>query len=541
MDRMTGGEAIVGALEAHGVDTLFGLPGAQTYGLFDALARSNRIRVVCTRHEQACSYMAFGYSRATGRPGVFSVVPGPGILNAGAGMVSSFGGNEQVLCLTGQVPGAFLGKGHGHLHELPDQLATLRGLVKWADRIDHPGAAPDLVARAFQEMASLRPGPAALEMPWEQFTTKAPVVPVEPLERRPDPLPDEEPIAKAAGIIAKAKAPMIFVGSGAIEAEEQVGALARRIGAPVMGFRSGRGIVSEADPLGMNVAQAWELWAKTDVLIGIGTRLEVSHWRWATRPADLKTIRIDIDAAELRRGPGDVDVLARSGTAIDALIAELDRIGAGRADRGEAIAAAKAKADEEIKDIRPHYEFLRAIRDVLPEDGVVTDELCQAGFASWYAFPVYKPRTYVSTGYQQSLGGGFPTALGAKVARPDVPVVCIAGDGGFMFGVQELATAAQYGIGVTVLVFNNNAFGNVQRDQETRFEGRVIASTLKNPDFMKVADAFGVEGTRVKTAEELRGALERSFAHGRCSLIEIPLELKDEVSPWRFIHRGWAY
>src|SRR3974390_1755930 len=182
MTSMTGGEAIGSGLLAHGVDTVFGLPGAQIYGLFDAFQQA-QMKVIGARHEQACGYMAFGYARSTGRVGVFSVVPGPGVLNAGAALLTAFGSNEPVLCLTGQVPTAFLGKGRGHLHEMPDQLARLRTFVKWADRIQYPANAPSLVARGFQEMMAGRRGPVSLEMPWDVFTQRTEVGTADVFER----------------------------------------------------------------------------------------------------------------------------------------------------------------------------------------------------------------------------------------------------------------------------------------------------------------------------------------------------------------------
>src|SRR3977135_737354 len=180
MTPSSGGEAIVSGLVAHGVDTVFGLPGAQRA----------TVRAVGARREQACGYMAYGYARSTGRPGVFSVVPGPGVLNAGAALLTALGAKEPVLCLTGQVPTQFLGKGRGHLHEMPDQLATLRSFVKWADRIEYPDAAPTLVSRAFQEMLSGRRGPVALEMPWDVFTQRADVGASKPFDPFPAPQPD---------------------------------------------------------------------------------------------------------------------------------------------------------------------------------------------------------------------------------------------------------------------------------------------------------------------------------------------------------------
>jgi len=537
MPTLTGGEAIVDGLLAHGIDRVFALPGAQIYGLFDALHRAQpHLQVIGARHEQTCSYMALGYARSTGRPSVCAVVPGPGLLNAGAGLLTAFGTNSPVLCLTGQVPRAFLDRGRGHLHEMPDQRATLRGIVKWAERIEHPAAAPALVARAFQEMTSGRPGPAALEMPWDVFTQSARVEPVRPLERLPGPAPDGERLEQAAQLIAQSRAPMIFVGGGAVGAAEEILDLAELIDAPVVAFRSGRGIVSNAHELGLTIAAAYRLWAQTDLLIGIGTRLEVPGWRWPYRPHGQKMIRIDIDPVEMRRYTPDVGVVTDAAHGTRGLAAAVRRLGRRSSGWREAIRRAAREAEAEIQAIQPQFAYLRALREVLPASGFVTDEISQMGFASWYAFPVYEPRTFVSSGYQGTLGGGFPTALGVKVAHPDRPVVAICGDGGFMFAVQELSTALQYGIAVVALVFNNNAFGNVRRDQQRAFEGRVLGADLVNPDFMQLAGAFGVGGARVESPEALKPALERAFADGRPWLIEVKVPRDSEADPWRFIH-----
>lgn len=205
-------------------------------------------------------------------------------------------------------------------------------------------------------------------------------------------------------------------------------------------------------------------------------------------------------------------------------------------DWQEAIRKARAQTAQAIQEISPHYGYLQAIRAALPDDGILVEEVCQSGFASWYCYPVYEPRTFISTGFQGTLGFGFPTALGVKVARTDVPVVSIAGDGGFMFAVQELATAAQYGIDVITVVFNNSAFGNVKRDQSEAFGGRLIGSELKNPDFDKLAAAFHVDFARVNAPEDLRAAIETAIARGGPWLIEVPLSIENEVSPWKFIH-----
>lgn len=537
MASTSGGEAIVNGLVAHGVDTVFGLPGAQVYGLFDAFQQA-QLKVIGARHEQACGYMAYGYARSTGRPGVFSVVPGPGVLNAGAALLTAFGGNEPVLCLTGQVPTAFLDKGRGHLHEMPNQLATLRTFVKWAERIEYPDAAPALVSRAFQEMQSGRPGPAVLEMPWDIFTQRADVGDAKPFDRLPPPRPDSDRVKAAAERIAGSKAPMIFVGSGAIHARDEILELAEALDAPVVAFRSGRGIVSNAHELGMSMAAAYELWPQTDLVIGIGTRMELPTWRWPYRPAGQQSIRIDIDPAEMRRFAPDTAIIAdaREGTR-DLLAAVQKRGFARQTGRREAIRAASASTLRQIQAVQPQMSYLNILREVLPANAIVTDELSQVGFASWYGFPVYEPRTFITSGYQGTLGSGFPTALGAKVANPDRPVVAITGDGGFMFAVQELATAVQFKIGVVVLVFNNNAYGNVRRDQLEGFDGRVVASDLVNPDFVKLADSFGVGAARVTSPQDFRPALERALADGGPYLIDIEVPTDSEASPWAFIRR----
>lgn len=537
MPLSSGGEAIVSGLVAHGVDTVFGLPGAQIYGLFDAFHQA-QLKVIGARHEQACGYMAYGYARSTGKPGVFSVVPGPGVLNASAALLNAFGSNEPVLCLTGQVPTAFLGKGRGHLHEMPDQLATLRTFVKWAERIEYPANAPAVVARAFQEMLSGRRGPVSLEMPWDVFTQKVEVGAAETFDPFPAPQADPERIKSAASLIAASKAPMIFVGSGAIDAGEEILELAELIDAPVVAFRSGRGIVSNAHELGLTMASAYRLWPKTDLMIGVGTRLELpTMTRWPFRPVGLKSVRIDIDAAEMRRYPPDAAIIsdARAGTA--ELLAAVKKIGYARTrGRRDTIREASAAALTEIQKIQPQMAYLNILREVLPANAIVTDELSQVGFASWYGFPVYEPRTFISSGYQGTLGSGFPTALGAKVAHPSRPVVAITGDGGFMFGVQELATAVQFKIGVVVLVFNNNSYGNVRRDQRERFEGRVVGSDLVNPDFVKLAESFGVAAARVTAPDQFRPALEKALADGGPYLIDVEIARDSEVSPWAFIH-----
>ncbi len=534
--KLTGGEAIVHSLLLQGVDTLFGIPGVQTYGLFDALHQvGERIRVIYPRHEQATAYMAFGYAKTTGRPGVFSVVPGPGVLNAGAAVCSAYGASTPVLCVTGQVPSDFIGSGKGHLHELPDQLGTMRSIMKWASRIDHPAQAPSAVAEAFRQMSTGRPRPVGLEMPWEVFSAAAPVTLLPPAQSYPQIEADPEKLTQAARLLKSARNPMIMVGSGAQHAAAQVLELAELLQAPVVPFRSGRGVVADDHYLGFTCASGFKRWAATDVLVGIGTRMELQWFRWPNTPEALKVINIDIDPEQMPRTKPTVPIVGDAAATVRGLIEAVMRDGNSRASRRNEFEAVKAATRAEIQKVQPHIGYLDAMRDVLPRDGFFVEEICQTGFSSYFGFPVYAPRTFVTCGHQGTLGFGYPTSLGVKVAHPGKAVLSISGDGGFMFGVQELATAVQHGIHVVSVVFNNGAFGNVMRDQEERFAGHVIGAQLRNPDFVKLADSFGMAGYRVDTPAGLRGTLEKAFAADAPVLIEVTVERTREVSPWEFL------
>ena len=537
MPRLTTGEAVAKSLILHGVDTVFGIPGAHMYHFTDALAReSNRIRFVTTRHEQGAGHLAFGYAKSTGRTGVYTVVPGPGVLNSSSALSVAYGANAPVLCVTGNVMSHLIGRGRGQLHELPDQLATLRGFTGYAERIDHPTEAPRVVAQAFREMHTGRVRPAAIEAPWDVFGQAADIdLDIDRTLPAP-PSPDTDRIEAAAKLIRQANNPLIVVGAGAQHAPTEVAALAELIQAPVTAFRSGKGVVGNDSPYGLLSTAAYEYWPKCDLLIGIGSRLELVHFRWRWMPEGIKTVRIDIDPTEFVRIRPDVGIVtdAKLGTAalIDALETTIDV----RPSRADEFLGYTAVAEAAIETVQPQVGFLKAIRAALPPDGFLVEEITQAGFTARFAFPVYGPRQYVTCGYQESLGFGFQTAVGVKIANPDKCVVSITGDGGFMFGIQELATAVQHRVNLVTVVFNNSAFGNVHRDQTTVFDGRLIGAELVNPDFVRVAEGFGAKGVRVSSPAELRIALEEGFREDGPVLIEVPIETGSEASPWPFAH-----
>lgn len=533
---MSGGDAIVRSLLREGVDTVFALPGVQTYGLFDAMARAREdLRVLTPRHEQAAGYMAFGYAKATGRPGVCSVVPGPGVLNAAAALSTAYAASTPLVLVTGQVPTPFIGAGKGHLHELPDQLATMRTLTRYSERISSPAQGPALVAEAFRQTRSGRPRPVALEMPWEVFDQRERVTLVAPSVADPPPIAEASALERACELLRCARNPMIMVGSGALEAAAEVRELAELLQAPVVAFRGGRGVVPSDDPLGLSCAEGFERWGATDVVLGIGSRMELQWFRWPDQPPGLKLIDIDIEAEQTERVRADVALVGDAAASTATLTALLREAGVQRPSRREEFEALKRAKAVEVERIQPHVAHLRAIREVLPRDGFFVEELCQAGFTSYYAFPVYEPRTFVTCGAQGTLGFGFQTALGVKAACPDRKVVSITGDGGFQFGLAELATAVQYSLDVVTVVFDNGAFGNVLRDQQRLYDGRVLGAELRNPDFVALAAAYGVRAARVQTPKELGTALEGALERAEPELIVVPVQASSETSPWEFL------
>jgi acetolactate synthase I/II/III large subunit len=530
-------DAIVESLISHGVDTVFGIPGVQTYPLFDAMARLG-IRVIGARHEQTVAYMAFGYAQATGRTGVCSVVPGPGFLNASAALISAYGASAPVLCITGEIPSRFMGRGLGHLHELPDQLATMRSLTKWAATVEHPGQASELTARAMYHARSGRPRPTAIAVPWDVLAAAAPADAVPPVPVSPPRL-DHAAVSRAADLLAGAANPMIMVGSGARGAAGEVARLARLLQAPVVSFRGGRGVVDDDDPFGFTSAAGFRRWADTDVLLGIGSRLELAWFRWPHRPAGLRTVLVDIDPVQAVRLEPDVAVVADAREAAAALAGELDHRDPSPRDRSAEFRAVKDQTAIQFRDVGIDLDYLAAIRAALPADGFFVEEICQVGFASYFGFPVHAPRQFVTCGHQGTLGFGYPTSLGVKAAFPGRAVVSIAGDGGFMFGLGELAAAVQHGLDVVAVVFNNNAFGNVLLDQTRMYSGRDVGARLRNPDFAAVAEAFGAAGCSVRTPEALEAALTKALADNRPALIEVKAELGGTASPWKYLMPGW--
>ena len=523
--KMTGGEAIVKSLINEGVETIFGLPGIQLDPMFNALHdSSNEIRVVNARHEQGVAYMAFGYAQSTGKPGVYAVVPGPGILNTTAALSTAYACNSRVLAITGQIPSSYIGRELGMLHEIPNQLSVLEGLTKFAKRINYPSDAPAIVSEAFKNMRSGRPRPTAIEMPMDIMQHKSEVTLRKFTDGYSPPAADPDLIKEAALILGAAKNPVIFVGTGAYEAGKEVTILAEMLQAPVISYQNGRGVVDERHYLAHTNTAGSMFWETCDAAIAIGCRLQAERMTWGMDD-EIKIIHVDIDSTELSRVlKPDVGIVGDASTVTEEIINALTKHNKLRPSRETEFQNIKKKALRLMEEkAGPQMAWLRAIRKALPEDGYFVDEFTQVGYVARVGFPVYKPRTMITPGYQGTLGYGYATALGVKVAHPDKAVVSVNGDGGFMYTMPEIATAVHHSINLVAIVFVDGAFGNVLRMQRDLHDNRIIASEFTNPNFVKLAESFGAKGMRATNPEELSTAIEEGFSANKPTIIEVPV------------------
>jgi acetolactate synthase-1/2/3 large subunit len=536
MTKMTGAEAIIKSLRSNGVDTVFALPGGQLDHLFDAMYKEgDGIRLIHTRHEQGVAYMAYGYAKSTGKIGTYSVVPGPGLLNSSGALCTAWANYSPVLCISGQIDSTAIGKGYGDLHEIDDQLGMIRHITKWAERIDSPGEAPGKMREAFRQLNTGCPRPVEVEMPMDIMALEAEVELLPAESDYPRPELDSAAIAAAVELLRGAKKPLIYIGSGALEAGAELLPVAEALQAPVVAFRSGKGVVSSEHYLSVNHPAGHKLWGEADAVLAIGTRL---HWplvMWG-KDEDLKLIRVDIDPAQVDRiCTPEVGIVADAGDALKAIGAGLETAGHRAESRKEEILALRAEMDALVREkVGPQMAYLDVIREELPRDGIFVDEVTQVGFVSWYGFPVYEPRQHISAGYQGTLGYGYATALGVVAGNMDKRVIQVSGDGGIMFNIQEIATAVQYQLPLVTIIFNDSRFTNVQRQQKEWFDGRVLCSDLHNPDFVALAESFGAAGFLAHDPESLRVAIRAAFEEQGPSIIEVKVE-EFFPAPWPFL------
>ncbi|GAB4064322.1 thiamine pyrophosphate-binding protein [Ancylobacter sonchi] len=532
---MTGGEAVVDALKANGVETLYAIPGIQLDHLFNALyGAQNWLTIVNARHEQGVAYMALGHAQSTGEPGVYVCVPGPGFLNTTAALATAYAVRAPVLALIGQIASTAIGVGGGELHELPDQTAMVKGLTRWSGIARTPEEIPALMETAF---AKLKAGiaPVAVELPADVLLAAAELPAARAAVAAPPRAPIAHAVTRAAALLAQAKAPLIFVGSGAYGGEPALARLAEHLEAPVVAHLQGRGVLPSTHPLAVGFAEGQRLWAEADVVLAVGTRFHEARRNWGER-AGMRVIRVDTDPAQFARGtPPEIAIEADAPLTLAALV-EVVEAGPAKTDptrigRADAIAALKAEIAEAFATrLAPQMAYVRALREVLPAEARIVADYTQIGYVSTGAFDVAAPRLLLTPGYQGTLGFAYATALGAKSANPEVPVVALCGDGGFLFTGNELATAVQHGIGAIGVVFVDGAYGNVRRMQEDLYGGKVVATGLTNPDFVRYAESFGAKARRAEGPEAFAQALRWAMEQTGPTLIEVPVS--KFPSPW---------
>ena len=538
MPTMSGAQALVRQLRSEGVDTVFALPGVQMMAAFDALYEAqDDIRLIQTRHEQATTYMADGYARVTGKPGVAMVVPGPGAYNAGAGLGTAYAASSPVLLIAGQIISGALGKRQGQLHEIDDQLDIFKPITKWNHRVTRVEEIPEAVHEAMRHLKTGRPRPVELEVPPDTLAAEGSTDIIEP-EEYPRASPPSEDIARAAKLLREAKRPAIIAGGGTMisGASHELLELAEFLQAPVMTSQQSKGILPEEHYLsvGTNYASlgpAHRVIPESDVLLAVGTRLLIRDLETGTPP---RLIHIDADATEIGKNlPAEVGIAADAKEALAALLQQLRAGGSPKESRRGEIEGYKTRFAGEVRELAPQQtDIIATIRDTLADDAVVVSGVTNIGYWSNVAYPVLQPRTYVTSGYFGTLGYAFPTALGVKVATPDRQVVALCGDGGFMYNPQELSTAVKYGINVVAVVFNNGAYGASQWDQTHRYGRRFIGTDLHNPDFVELAKAFGAVGMRTDPAG-LGPALQDGLAADAPVLLEV--EVPNMMPPFQIV------
>ncbi len=532
---LPGGSWVVRALGAEGVRHVFGIPGVHNLAVYDALLRQREITHILARHEQGAGFMADGYARASGRPGVVLVTSGPGATNALTPLVESWAGSQPVLLLMSDIPLALIGRDLGALHEVPNQIDCFRPVARWAEAIKDGGAIAPAVQRAFQLFRSERPGPVALSLPFDLLTAETEGLVVPQAGARPG--CDRALVARAAELLRAASRPAIIAGGGVVAAGAgaELAALARRLGAPVLTTVMGRGALADTDPLWLGVLPnklaSGPALAAADVVLAVGCRFAHRSTQGLllnlSFTPEQRLIHLDLDPAV----PGKIFTpdLAIIGDARDGLAALVESLGPGAAASGWDWPWLAG-----LRDARsPRYSaeadrLIRLLRAGLADDAVVVCD--QTGINYWmeWHFPVLAPRTFLYPVGSATLGYAVPAAIGAKVALPERQVVAVVGDGGFLFSVSELATAVKYGLGVVFLVVNDQRYGAIKYLQERMF-GRWGEADLANPDFPALARAFGAAGERVGGLDDLPRALGQALSRPGPTVLELPLTIEP---PW---------
>jgi acetolactate synthase-1/2/3 large subunit len=538
MQRMTGGQAVASALKAEGIDHIFGIVGTHNSPLFDAVFDDPSIHVVSVRHEQGASLMAAGFARASGKIAACFVVPGPGLTNALTGMGMAHSESAPMLVFAGQNALAQLEREGGHFHELANSVGVAGSVCGYATRVATPSDVPKVIREAMRAMRCQRPRPAYIEMPLDVQSGEAEVA-LLPSERYSRPGGDPASIARAAEALKSAKRPFIFAGGGAASANaaQPLVRVAELLGAPVVTSVFGKGTISDRHPLALG--DGWgrlnlydELLKQADLALVVGSRIDVvSDWNVGAGFPQ-RMVQVDIDPLVVgQRRAVEVGIVGDAASVLDALAAQLD--GRERACWFDAAGFRRRKHALLVERAGPVLKLIEDLRAVLPDDTIFVDDLTLVGYWMPLLLQTYQPRTLIHPGTYGTLGYSLPAAIGAKLACPRQPVISISGDGGFLFTMQELATARAQRLDLIALVFNDHAFGAIRKYQDRMFGGRHIGSALVNPDFVKLGEAFGAKSARVEP-KDLGPAVRRAHEAGGLWLLEVPFAPEGPATmvPW---------
>ncbi|MGY8879055.1 MAG: thiamine pyrophosphate-dependent enzyme [Dehalococcoidia bacterium] len=536
MAKLSGGEALIKSLVREGVEVIFGLPGVQMYGIVAALRDEPSIKFVVTRNETSTTYMADGYARTTGKAGVAMVVPGPGIYNAGGGLSTAFSRSSPVVLIAGQIPRDGIGKNFGGLHEVNDQKEITNPVTKWQKQVLRPHEVPEGIHEAFKQAQSDRPSPVHFELPPETMVEREDVELLEPakIERK---VPADSIIEQAAKEIVAAKKPVIYAGGGIArsDAEAELVAFAEAHQIAVLTSAGGKGTMSERHALALGgslgpTGQLKDYIEDADVVIGIGTRFSMRN----QAAAEARLIHVDVDPEMIGHvHQNSLGVIGDVKVSLPKLSAAITAAGGGKWNSPAAevtkIQENLTNSEEEIN--QPQEDYLRALQEGAPDDAIMIFGMTQLGYYSRPRWITENPKSYIDSGYSGNLGFAFPTALGAKVGNPDKPVICVSGDGGFMYNSSEISTAVKYGINLVTVIYNDGHYGNVARDMDDDFGG-TYETDFVNPDFVKLAEAYGAVGIRAEGPLDVKNVLPKALAMNKPVFIDVPVSRVPRPKQW---------
>jgi 5-guanidino-2-oxopentanoate decarboxylase len=521
MTGNVGGHAVVAYLRAYGVDTVFGIPGVHTLDLYRGLAEFG-IRHIGVRHEQGAGFMADGYARASGKPGVCCLITGPGLMNAATAIGQAYSDSMPMLVLGSVNATDQLGKGRGRLHEITDQNAAIAPLTGFARTIRHAEELPQAMADAYRLFGTGRPRPVVLEFPLDFLSAPVEITTTKAhgAER---PVASAADLERAASLIDSAERPILLLGGGTVDCAPQARAFAEKTGCLVVTTTAGKGVVPDSHPASVGATLAkpatQTLLAEADVVIAVGTELsETDSWiDQLELPGRL--IRIDLDRHTLTRDyPPSVGLLADAGPALSALT---ERVKRGRhPDVGRAARIRAQNHGNPDPLSRKHMAVLDAIRAALPDEAMLFSDMTQIAYTGNHYYRCEEPRSWFHPNGFGTLGYAMPAAIGAKIACPSRPTVALAGDGGFLFTVQDLGTAVEQHLPIPIIVWNNDALGQIAGDMVARGIPQ-FGVKPRNPDFLALARAFGAEALRPQSLSGLSEAVQRALRAEGPTLIEV--------------------